>query len=275
MRIETDRLILRPIVPEDDRDIYEYAKSPNVGPNAGWKPHDNIEETREIMRTIFLDKEGIYGIGLKESSKILGTIGFMDDPKRQNDRIKMLGYALGDKYWGLGIIQEAADVLIPYAFDKWDIDFISAYCYPENKRSKRVLEKCGFVYEATLKSCEKLYNGIIMDNDCYIFEPMRGFSAVADHVNFSAKKLFSGGRRIKDGAIAVMKEGGGGPVSAHVHEHDHLFVVTAGEARIEIEGETFIVRENESFLVQGSKLHSVWNNKEAKTVMFGISLEKE
>ncbi|MBP8083595.1 MAG: cupin domain-containing protein [Spirochaetes bacterium] len=104
---------------------------------------------------------------------------------------------------------------------------------------------------------------------------MCGFTAVTDHVNFKAKKLFGGGRRIKDGAIAVLKEGGGGPVSAHTHEHDHLFVVTAGEARIEIDGETFIVRENESFLVEGSRLHSVWNNKEDKTVMLGISLEKE
>ena len=262
-------------MPEDDKDIFEYAKGRNVGPNAGWKPHENIEETRDIMQSILIGKEGIFGIELKDSLKLIGTIELSDDPKRNNDRIKSLGYVLSEKYWGLGIIPEATDSLIAYAFDKWDIDFITAYCFKQNKRSKRVLEKCGFVYEATLKSCDKLFNGEIVDNDCYIFEPMRGFSAIADHVNFSAKKLFSGGRRIKDGALAVMKDGGGGPVAAHVHEHDHLFVVTEGEARIEIEGETFIVRENESFLVQGSKLHSVWNNKEAKTVMLGISLEKE
>ena len=275
MKIETERLILRPVVRQDDKDIYEYAKGANVGPNAGWKPHESIDETREVMQSLFLDKENIWGIELKESSKLIGTIGFMSDPKRQNDRVKMLGYALGEKYWGLGIIPEAADALITYAFKTWDIDYISAYCFPLNKRSRRVLEKCGFVYEATLKSCDKLFNGEIVDNDCYILKPMCGFTAVTDHVNFKAKKLFGGGRRIKDGAIAVLKEGGGGPVSAHTHEHDHLFVVTAGEARIEIDGETFIVRENESFLVEGSRLHSVWNNKEDKTVMLGISLEKE
>ena len=47
--IETERLLLRPVTEQDAEDIYEYSNSKNVGPNAGWKPHESIEETREIM----------------------------------------------------------------------------------------------------------------------------------------------------------------------------------------------------------------------------------
>ena len=49
-RLETERLVLRDWSINDARDLYEYAKSPNVGPNAGWKPHDNIEESLGIIQ---------------------------------------------------------------------------------------------------------------------------------------------------------------------------------------------------------------------------------
>ncbi|MDL2236607.1 GNAT family N-acetyltransferase [Christensenellaceae bacterium OttesenSCG-928-K19] len=51
--LETERLLLRPAELEDYRDIYEYSKHPDVGSNAGWKPHENKEETIAIMRDIF------------------------------------------------------------------------------------------------------------------------------------------------------------------------------------------------------------------------------
>ena len=47
--IETERLILRPWRLEDLEDLYQYAKNPEVGPNAGWKPHENLEESRKIL----------------------------------------------------------------------------------------------------------------------------------------------------------------------------------------------------------------------------------
>ena len=39
--LETDRLILRSWKLSDRDDFYEYAKNPNIGPNAGWEPHGN------------------------------------------------------------------------------------------------------------------------------------------------------------------------------------------------------------------------------------------
>lgn len=128
MVLTTDRLLLRPVVAEDAEDFYEYSRNANVGLNAGWKPHESIEETRLIMEQVFMNREAVFGIVVKESGKLIGTIGLVKDPKRDND---------------------------------------SAYCYPHNQRSRRVLEKCGFLYEGTLRQCEQLFDGKTYDNECY------------------------------------------------------------------------------------------------------------
>ena len=49
IKIETERLILRPFEESDLDDFYEYAKNDNVGPNAGWKPHESKEESEKIL----------------------------------------------------------------------------------------------------------------------------------------------------------------------------------------------------------------------------------
>lgn len=165
--ITTQRLHLRPIREEDADDIYAYSSSPNVGTNAGWKPHESKEETLEIMNAIFLNQESVFGIVLAEKEKLIGSLGLIADPKRENDRVMMLGYALGEEYWSKGIMTEAVNAVLSYGFNELALDMISAYCYPFNERSKKLLKKCGFVYEGTLKLAERIYDGQVYDNECY------------------------------------------------------------------------------------------------------------
>jgi len=165
--INTKRLILRDINEQDADDIFEYASSPNVGPNAGWKPHESKKETLEVMKAVFLDQDGIWGIVLRENGKMIGSVGLIKDPKRENDRTRMLGYAIGDGHWGKGIMTEAVKAVLRFGFEELKLDLISAYCYPFNERSRNVLKKCGFRCEGTLKLAEKIYNGSVYDNECY------------------------------------------------------------------------------------------------------------
>ncbi|MEG0036399.1 MAG: GNAT family N-acetyltransferase, partial [Oscillospiraceae bacterium] len=106
MTLETARLILRPITHADAEDIFEYAQNENVGPNAGWKPHGSIEETHEIIDTVF-STENVFGIILRDTGKLIGSIGIIDDQKRENDEARMLGYSIGEAYWGQGYMTEA------------------------------------------------------------------------------------------------------------------------------------------------------------------------
>ncbi len=165
--IDTPRLILRPIAESDAGDIFDYCRNPDVGPNAGWKPHESIEETHEVMKAVFLGQENVFGMVLKESGKLVGSIGLVPDPKREYERSRMLGYALGEQYWNMGYTTEAVRALVRYGFDEQGFDLISAYCFPFNDRSKRVLEKCGFEYEGRLRKAGQRYDGEILDHECY------------------------------------------------------------------------------------------------------------
>lgn len=93
------------------------------------------------------------------------------------------------------------------------------------------------------------------------------------HENFVAKALFESVGEIIDGSIAYIDLNGGGPTEKHTHEHNHLFIVTQGEAKILLGDEEVIVKKDESFLVNGKIPHSVWNNFNGETVMVGLNVK--
>lgn len=93
------------------------------------------------------------------------------------------------------------------------------------------------------------------------------------HVGFLAKKLYAEDRRFVDVAVARLDKNGGGPTVLHTHEHDHLFIVTRGEAKIILDDRAVIIAKDESILVNGKTPHSVWNNIDEITEMIGITLK--
>lgn len=104
---------------------------------------------------------------LKESGKLIGSIGLVPDHKRINPNVLMLGYAMSPDYWGEGLMIEASKEVIRYGFEVLNLHRISCCCYPFNSRSRSVIKKCGFEYEGTLKDCELRYDGEILDIECY------------------------------------------------------------------------------------------------------------
>ena len=101
---------------------------------------------------------------------------------------------------------------------------------------------------------------------------MQEFITPPKHVNFRAKKLFGEMGRIVDGSVAYIDLNGGGPTELHTHEHNHLFIVTEGEARVQLGDETVIIHKDEAFLVEGHIPHSCWNNIDCLTKMIGITV---
>ena len=86
------------------------------------------------------------------------------------------------------------------------------------------------------------------------------------------RKLFGELGRIVDGSVAYIDLNGGGPTELHTHEHNHLFIVIEGEARIQLGDETVIIHKDEAFLVEGRIPHSCWNNTDSVTKMIGITV---
>lgn len=167
--ILTDRLILREFEFEDVEDFYEYANNPFVGPNAGWTPHRSICESEAILN-MFMKNDEVWAIVYKKNNKVIGSIGLHDDLLRstvKNLKTKCLGYAISYNYWGLGIATEAVKAIQKYAFEKMQLDILSVDHYPDNKRSMRVIEKCGFKFEGTLRKARPSYENKPMDIACY------------------------------------------------------------------------------------------------------------
>ena len=159
--IFTDRLILRPWSLDDSSDLYEYAQSELVGPNAGWKPHKSEEESKEIIN-MFITNNDSYAIVLKEENKVIGGIGLHNrkpDVSLEDLEQREIGYVLNPKYWGNGYVPEAVRALLKYGFEKMNLDLIWCGHYDFNSKSKRVNEKCGFKYKFTIKeNLERLDN---------------------------------------------------------------------------------------------------------------------
>ncbi|MFP4457331.1 MAG: GNAT family N-acetyltransferase [Clostridia bacterium] len=165
-KIETQRLVLREFIKSDFDDFYEYGKDKKVGPNAGWAPHESEEESRKIFKS-FQNSEEVFAIYHKADEKVIGAVGFDPDRKRTIKNAFSIGYVLNSKYWGRGIMPEAAIEVIKFLFTEKDAFIVAVYHYPFNKRSKRVIEKLGFTYEGIIRYSTKIYDGSIHDDLCY------------------------------------------------------------------------------------------------------------
>ena len=147
--LETQRLILRRWEESDAEDLYKYASDPDVGPIAGWPPHQSIDESRDVIKNVLNGKEA-YAICLKEDGKAIGVIELKlkghTDMTDRDDECEM-GYWLGKPFWGQGIMPEAAGEILRHAFE--DISMTKVWCgyYEGNTKSKRVQEKVGFRYQ--------------------------------------------------------------------------------------------------------------------------------
>ena len=75
--METDRIILRPWRDSDAETLYKWASDPDVGPRAGWAPHQSVEESLEIIHTVFNDALHTWAIELKETGEAIGAMGFV------------------------------------------------------------------------------------------------------------------------------------------------------------------------------------------------------
>ena len=153
--IETTRLLLRPWHEDDAEALYKYASDPDIGPAAGWPPHTNVENSRQIIQTVFSAPE-TYAVCLKDGTPI-GSIGLKlngsTDMTHRDDECE-LGYWIGKPFWGQGMIPEASRALLRHAFENLGMQAVWCGYYEGNEKSKRVQEKLGFVYQYTTDGLE-------------------------------------------------------------------------------------------------------------------------
>lgn len=165
-RLETERLILRPWCMEDAEDLFAYASTPKVGPMAGWKPHDNLDESRRILK-MFIKEDDTWALELKKNHRVIGSLGLHDSKRTDFFYDREIGYVLSEDYWGQGLIVEAAKAVMAYAFIERNMKTLLVAHFDFNNQSKRVIEKLGFEHITHLAAACRRYDGVVLDDEVY------------------------------------------------------------------------------------------------------------
>ncbi len=163
VRLETERLILRRLVPEDAEAVYRnWASDGEVTRYLTWQPHESAEASAGFIRRMTEECRALsaynWGIELKALGQVVGSISVVHT--EEDIGALELGWALGRAWWGLGIMPEAAGRVLRFLFEEVGANRIVARHDINNRKSGRVMEKIGMRHEGTLRASARNNQGI-------------------------------------------------------------------------------------------------------------------
>ena len=149
MRLETERLILRPFEDSDAPALMPIMNDPEVTANmlisATFSEADIAESIRNRIESLEKRERYSLAVTLKEAGTLIGMCSL--------SRVSWehmhgeLVYGLGKAFWGKGYMTEAARRMVRFGFEELGLERISVGCFARNKASARIIEKLGFTPE--------------------------------------------------------------------------------------------------------------------------------
>ena len=151
--LETKRLVLRHIEPNDAAFIHELMNEPPWIEFIGDRGIHTLADARAFIRDRFMSSYEEHGFGfylteLREDQTPLGICGLI---KRDTLDDVDLGFALCERYWGRGYAREAAEAVIDFARETVGLGRLAAVANPDNTRSARLLESLGMEFERMVR----------------------------------------------------------------------------------------------------------------------------
>lgn len=167
--ITTDRLLLRRMSLSDAPRLFSLRADKTVMAYIDRELMKSQQEAETLLQQIdelYNKGEGLLWVitEQREPEKLIGTIGYWHILKAHYRA--ELGYILDPAYWRKGIMTEAVQAIIPYAFGPMQMHSIEARINPDNQASAALLEKNGFVREAYYKE-DYFFRGQFMDTAVY------------------------------------------------------------------------------------------------------------
>lgn len=163
--LETERLRLREIVPQDAADVFAIFSDPAVVAGHGRPPFTEIDEAHELIAwyaAAFQEKRAVrWAITRLGEDKLLGTSGFHHIAARHHRA--EIGYELASSEWRQGIMSEAVRAIVRFGLAGMGLHRIEANVDPDNTASANLLRKVGFTEDGYLR--ERFYdNGRFVDD---------------------------------------------------------------------------------------------------------------
>jgi RimJ/RimL family protein N-acetyltransferase len=185
--LETERLLLRPFREEDADDMYEYASDPDVGPMAGWKPHESRENSLNIIRS-FIKSGDVWALELKETHRVIGSIGLHHTNREIYNYDFEIGYVLAKSCWGRGLMPEAARCMINFAF-RLGAETLLVSHFDGNWQSQRVIEKLGFKPAVHIEKSFRRFDGAVLGENIYLLSAAEYFKSTKESEEKLSEKI--------------------------------------------------------------------------------------
>ncbi len=152
--IETERLILRRFSPADAPSVLaNWAADERIQSLYAEPVYETIEAVQELLVRYIssYNKDEYYRWAVidKLSGECIGQIAyFLVD---NNNHFAEIEYCIGTAFQRRGLATEATRAVMAYGFEKMNLHKIQISVKTINPASRRVIEKCGFTYEGTLR----------------------------------------------------------------------------------------------------------------------------
>jgi ribosomal-protein-alanine N-acetyltransferase len=172
MKIETERLVLRPWCVGDEAALARHANNRKVWLNLRDRfPHPyTLQNARDWLAHCASDPQPMFNLAIEHKGEPIGGMGLvpMTDVSRFSAEV---GYWLGEAVWGRGFASEALRSFTAYVFEGFSFERLEARVFAPNRASARVLEKAGYEREATLRR-SVFKDGQFLDSHVYVrFRP--------------------------------------------------------------------------------------------------------
>lgn len=148
--LETERLYLRKFKKIDATDMFRnWLSDEEVCKYVSWKPYKSLDEAyafTELKQVRYrLGDYYDYAIVYKKNDEVIGEIT-LTKLDLYNKKCE-LGFNLGRKYWNMGIMTEAVERILEFAFNELNLKEIRAAHHLKNKASGKVMRKVGMEFE--------------------------------------------------------------------------------------------------------------------------------
>lgn len=168
LHVESSRLRIRPVTPADLGDLMAVNGDPEVVrhlPYAVWAGPEDAQAWLTRMQAMeAADQARQLVLAERDSGTVIGTLLLFrfDVPSQRAE----VGYALGRRHWGHGLMREALATLCAHLFDTGAVRRFEAEVNPRNEASRALLLSLGFVHEGCRRQ-RWLAKGAVYDVDCY------------------------------------------------------------------------------------------------------------
>lgn len=146
-RIESERLLLRPLRMDDAEAVHAWACDPYDTRFMSWPCHKDMDETRKVLAQFAEGwKDGAkgdytLGLQLKSTGELVGSTGI----GRSTEQFAECGWIVDSRHRGKGLAHEAVLALCATAFAEWGwLKGVTAGIHPLNHRSLALAVRLGF-----------------------------------------------------------------------------------------------------------------------------------